>query len=67
MSEDKKYSAEEAARLVLSAIHGTLKKSELLKSNTSHEVETGDEPNNDDAECPEYLAQADIEGEGDRS
>ena len=57
----KIYTAEEAAILVLKKTEELLKNSKLTKSNTSHEVEAGAEPNNEDAECPAYLAEADIE------
>jgi len=59
--EDKVYTKEEAARAVLAKAHEMLKNSILTKSNTAHEIEAGEEPNNDDAETPEYLANADIE------
>lgn len=63
MSNEKPkfYTAEEAAILVLKKTEELLKNSKLVKSNTSHEVEAGQEPNNEDAECPAYLAEADIE------
>ena len=66
MSDEKKYTAEEVAKKVLLKTQEMLQKSELLKTNTSHEVEAGKEPNNDDAECPEYLADADIEDSGEK-
>lgn len=69
MSQDKEgkfYTPEEVAIKVLEKAREMLAKSEVLKkANTSHEVEGGEEPNNDDAECPEYLADADIEGAGE--
>ena len=57
----KTYTAEEAAVLVLKKTEELLKASSLIKSNTSHEVENGQEPSTEDAECPAYLAEADIE------
>lgn len=61
MSKDAKtYTAEEVTKAILGRVHEMLK-----KSNTSHEVETGEEPYNDDAECPALLADADIENSGD--
>lgn len=65
-NEEKLYTPEEAARAILRKAHEMLKEKSLSKANTSHEVEIGEEPRNDDAECPEYLAQADIEGDGER-
>lgn len=57
----KTYTPEEAAILVLKKTEELYKNSSLSKSNSSHEVETGEEASNDEAECPEYLASADIE------
>lgn len=58
---DKTYSPEEVAMAVLA------KAQEMLsKSNTAHEIEAGEEPHNDDAEAPEYLANADIEESGQK-
>lgn len=62
--EEKFYTPEEVAVAVLKKTHELLKKSALLKANTSHEVEAGEEPNNEDAECPPSLEQADIEDSG---
>ena len=59
--EEKTYSAQEVAAIILKKSHELLKKSEVVKSNNSHEVETGEEPSNEDAECPKYLCDADIE------
>ena len=64
--EEKTYTPQEAAAAVLGKVHELLKKSELIKANTAHEVEAGEEPRNDDAEAPEYLANADIEGSGEK-
>lgn len=58
MSEKKMFTAEEVARMILEKAHNTLKKHEefLQKSkNTAHEIDAGEEFNNDDAECPESL------------
>lgn len=53
MSEDKKYSELEVALLIKERLQ------ELVKSsNSSHEIDGGEEPNNDLAECPEYLANS---------
>lgn len=59
--EEKQYTAEEVARAVLQKAHEVLKSSKLAKANTAHEIEAGQEPKNDEAEAPEYLANADIE------
>lgn len=59
--EEKYYTPEEAAVKVLEKAQELMRKSELFKNNTSHDVEVGEEPSNDDAECPEYLADADLE------
>lgn len=64
--DEKTYSPEEVAKAVLAKAHEMLKKSELAKANTAHEIEAGEEPNNDDAEAPEYLANADIEESGQK-
>jgi len=61
---EKLYSAEEVAAAVLKKAHEMMKSSGLFKANSSHEIEAGEEPNNDDAEAPEYLADADIEDSG---
>lgn len=65
MSEKKMFTAEEVARMLLEKAHNTLKKHEefLQKSkNTAHEIDVGEEFNNDDAECPDSL-----KGEGNSS
>ena len=62
--EEKFYTPQEVAVAVLKRAHELLKASELFKSNSSHEVEAGEEPHNDEAEAPEYLANADIENSG---
>jgi len=62
--QEKFYTAEEVATAVLKKTEELLKASSLFKNNTAHEVETGEEPNNDEAEAPEYLANADIEDSG---
>ncbi len=62
--QEKFYTAEEVAHAVLKKAHELLKASSLYKANTSHELETGEEPHNDEAEAPEYLANADIENSG---
>lgn len=59
--KEKSYSPEEVARAILAKAHSMLKDSTLNKANTAHEIEAGEEPRNDDAEAPEYLANADIE------
>jgi hypothetical protein len=58
MSDKKTYSPAEVARMILEKAHNTLKKHEemLQKSkNTAHEIDAGEEPKNDEAECPESL------------
>lgn len=63
--EEKFYTAEEVAVAVLKKAQELLKASLLFKgANSSHELETGEEPNNDDAECPPSLEEADIEDSG---
>lgn len=59
--EERFYTPEEVAAAVLKRTYELLKKSELFKANTSHEIEAGEEPNNEDAECPPSLEAADIE------
>jgi hypothetical protein len=53
----KMFTAQEVAKMILEKTHETLKKhEELLKSkNSAHEIDMGEEPNNDEAECPESL------------
>lgn len=66
MSDKKTYTAEEVGRAILKKAEEMLKNSPLVKANTAHEIEEGDEPNNEEAQCPEYLAEADIEEEKDQ-
>lgn len=56
MADKKEYSPEEVAKAILEKCTSIYKSEVLAKANTSHELETGAEPNNDDAECPEQLA-----------
>lgn len=58
--EKKEYTPEEAARILLERCHSLYKNSTLAKSNTAHEIETGGEPNNDDAEAPEQLQAGEV-------
>lgn len=70
MSDKKEYSAVEVARKVLERVQEQLKKNEELLSkakNTAHEIEAGQEPSAENAECPEYLASADMSGEASES
>lgn len=60
---EKMYTAEEVAQAVLKKAQEMIK-NHLAKANTSHEIEAGGEPSNDEAEAPEYLANADIENSG---
>ena len=60
---EKFYTAEEVAQVVLKKAQEMIK-NHLAKANTSHEIEAGGEPSNDEAEAPEYLANADIENSG---
>lgn len=60
--DKKEYTPREVAVEILKKTHDMLSKNSIMKANTAHEIESGEEPNNDDAECPEYLANADIEG-----
>ena len=61
--QEKNYSQYEAAITVLKKVQDMYK---ISKSNSSHELEPGEEPNNDDAECPDYLSEAESSplGEG---
>lgn len=61
MSE-KFYTPEEVARQVLAKVMETYKNSNLAKSNTSHEIESGSEPINTDAEAPEHLTGKNLKG-----
>lgn len=74
MSDDKKYTAEEVARMIADRAAEVIKKHEvsseyfeqiLKKSkNKAHEIDNGEEPNNDDAECPASLCES---GESEKS
>jgi len=70
MSDDKKYSPVEVAKIMAERLRDCLQKHELgvanLKksSNSAHEIDAGEEPNNDDAECPASLAANGSESSG---
>lgn len=53
MENKKKYSPEEVAIAILKKCQEVY---DLKKANTAHEIESGEEPKNDEAECPEQLA-----------
>jgi hypothetical protein len=58
MSDKKMYSPAEVAKMILDKTQEVLKKHEevLFKSkNTAHEIDAGEEPKNDEAECPDSL------------
>jgi hypothetical protein len=60
MSDKKEFTPVEFAKKILEGVHNQLKKHEelLAKSkNSAHEIDAGEEPNNDDAECPPMLAE----------
>jgi hypothetical protein len=61
MSE-KFYSPDEVAKMVLNKVLDTYKNSKLAKSNTSHEIEAGQEPTAPDAEAPEQLTGKNLKG-----
>jgi hypothetical protein len=69
MSDKKTYTASEVARMILEKTHQTLRKhEELLKSkNSAHEIDLGEEPNNDEAECPESLKASGSASSGEKS
>lgn len=69
MSDKKTYTASEVARMILEKTHQTLRKhEELLKSkNSAHEIDLGEEPNNDEAECPESLKASGSSSSGEKS
>jgi len=56
MADKKEYSPEQVAKSILEKCSELYKSETIAKANTAHELETGAEPNNDDAECPEQLA-----------
>lgn len=63
--EEKFYTPAEVAMAVLKKAQELMKKSALFKAtNSAHEIEVGEEPNNEDAECPPSLEEADIENSG---
>lgn len=61
---NKEYTPQEAAALVLEKVKELYKNSTLAKANTSHEIESGGEANNDDAEAPEHLQAGEVCKEG---
>lgn len=58
LQDSKEYTPREVAVKILARAHEILKKSDLFKANTAHEIEAGSEPYTPDAEAPEYLANA---------
>jgi hypothetical protein len=59
--QEKTYSPQEVAAKVLKKCLDVYKNSNLYKSeNSAHEIEEGQEANNDDAECPEQLQAGDV-------
>lgn len=67
MSEKKEYSPIEVAQEIAKRISSKMKKYEesLEKSkNSAHEIDAGEEPKNDDAECPESLCESSASSEG---
>lgn len=64
MADKKEYSPEEVAKAILSKCNDLYKNSTLAKANTAHEVETGSEAHNDDAETPEQLEAGEVCKEG---
>ena len=60
--KDKTYTPQEVAVAVLKKAEELMKAHVLAKANTAHEIETGQEPESISSECPEYLAEADLEG-----
>ena len=63
--KEKTYTPQEVAIAVLKKAEELMKKHELAKANTAHEIENGGEPESSNSECPEYLADADLEGIGE--
>lgn len=61
---EKNYTPQEAAMAILEKCKELYKNSTLAKANTSHEIEPGGEPSNDDAECPEQLQSGEVTKEG---
>lgn len=64
MAGKKEYTPQEAAIAILKKCQELYSVSVLAKANTAHEIETGGEPNNDEAECPEQLASGEVTKEG---
>jgi hypothetical protein len=67
-NKEKTYTPQEAAAAVLKKVEELYKNSILAKTNTSHEIENGSEPNNDEAEAPEQLQVGDVTrpGQGEK-
>lgn len=60
MADKKEYSPEDVAKAILQKCSDLYKNSTLAKANTSHEIESGAEPHNDDAETPEELEAGEV-------
>lgn len=62
MSEnsEKTYTAKEMGEAVLKKCEELYKNSNLAKSNSAHELETGGEPSSDESEAPEQLQVGDV-------
>jgi hypothetical protein len=68
MSNERKYTAEEVARMIADRAAEVMKKHEISSEyfeqilekskNTAHEIDNGEEPNNEDAECPPSLCES---------
>lgn len=62
MSDEKKYSELEVAIMIRERLVETMKKHEDLSKNSAHDIDAGTDANNDEAECPDYLANSLSEG-----
>lgn len=68
MSDKKQFTPRDLAVKILENVYEQIKKSEVLakSKNTAHEIDNGEEPKNDEAECPESLEAADFSGESSK-
>jgi hypothetical protein len=57
---DKNYTPFEVAQGILNKVQELYKNNKLAKANTSHEIELGGEPSNDEADFPESMASGEV-------
>jgi len=65
MADKKEYTPQEVAEAILKKCQELYDGSTLAKANTAHEVESGSEASNSEAECTEQLTAGECAKEGD--